>query len=112
MVSGTPGRQPAMIRPLTARSVVLSTLLGYHPPALPVRVLVRVGALFDIAESTIRVALTRMVADGAVIAEYGVYRLSDRLLIRQERQEDDRAPRTVPWDGTWEMVVLTGPARP
>jgi phenylacetic acid degradation operon negative regulatory protein len=112
MASGTPGRQSAAIRPLTARSVVLSTLLGYHPPALPVRVLVRVGALFDIAEPTIRVALTRMVADGDVTAEYGVYRLSDRLVLRQERQEDARAPRTVPWDGSWEMVVLTGPARP
>jgi phenylacetic acid degradation operon negative regulatory protein len=112
MASGMPGRHPAAIRPLTARSVVLSTLLGYHPPALPVRVLVRVGALFDIAEPTIRVALTRMVADGDITGEYGVYRLSDRLLLRQERQEDARAPRTVPWDGTWEMVVLTGPARP
>jgi phenylacetic acid degradation operon negative regulatory protein len=112
MASGTPGRQQAAIRPLTARSVVLSTLLGYHPPALPVRVLVRVGALFDIAEPTIRVALTRMVADGDVTAEHGVYRLSDRLLLRQERQEDARAPRTVSWDGSWEMVVLTGPARP
>jgi phenylacetic acid degradation operon negative regulatory protein len=112
MASGTPGRQPSAIRPLTARSVVLSTLLGYRPPALPVRVLVRVGALFDIAEPTIRVALTRMVADGDVTAEYGVYRLSERLLLRQERQEEIRAPRTVPWDGTWETVVISGPARP
>lgn len=100
------------IRPLTARSVVLSTLLGYDPPALPVRALVRVGALFDVAERTIRVALTRMTADGDVLAENGVYRLTDRLLRRQERQEETRAPRTVPWDGTWELVVVSGPALP
>ena len=31
------------LRPLTARSVVLSTLLGSHPPRLPARYLVRVG---------------------------------------------------------------------
>ncbi|TMR26179.1 hypothetical protein ETD96_41735, partial [Actinomadura geliboluensis] len=45
------------IRPLTARSVVLSTLLGVHPPRLPARHLVRVGDLFGIAEGTIRVCL-------------------------------------------------------
>lgn len=101
------------IQPLTARSVVLSTLLGYHPPALSSRALVRVGGLFDVAEATVRVALTRMTADGELIAENGVYRLSERLLRRQEQQEEARAPRTVPWPGTWEQaVVFGGPARP
>lgn len=100
------------VQPLTARSVVLSTLLGYHPPALPVRALVRVGVLFDISEQATRVALTRMVADGDVVAENGVYRLTERLLRRQALQEDSRAPQTLPWDGTWEMVVVGGLARP
>lgn len=105
-------RHLPVIQPLTARSVVLSTLLGYHPPALPVRALIRVGALFDVSEQAIRVALTRMTADGDVVADYGAYRLTDRLLRRQALQEESRAPRTVPWDGMWEMVVLGGGARP
>ena len=51
-------------RPLSARSVVASTLLGMRPPRLPTQILVRSGALFGIAEGTTRVALSRMVAAG------------------------------------------------
>ncbi len=57
------------LRPLTTRSVLLSTLLGAHPPRLRARHLVRVGRLFGIAEGTVRVALSRMVADGDVVQE-------------------------------------------
>jgi phenylacetic acid degradation operon negative regulatory protein len=89
------------IRPLTARSVALSTLLGYHPPALPVSALVRIGALFGIAERTTRVALTRMVADGDVVTDNGVYRLTERLVRRQEQQEEARSPRSKEWDESW-----------
>ena len=52
------------VAPLTARSVVLNALLGMRPPELPVRSLVRIGAEFGIAERTVRVACSRMVADG------------------------------------------------
>jgi phenylacetic acid degradation operon negative regulatory protein len=100
------------IRPLTARSVVLSTLLGYHPPALPVSALVRVGGLFGIAERTTRVALTRMVADGDVVADTGVYRLTERLVQRQAQQDESCSPRTRQWDGTWEMAIVTAISRP
>jgi phenylacetic acid degradation operon negative regulatory protein len=100
------------IRPLTARSVALSTLLGYHPPALPVSALVRIGALFGIAERTTRVALTRMVADGDVVTDNGVYRLTERLVRRQEQQEEARSPRSKEWDESWEMAVVTAPMRP
>ena len=61
------------IRPLTARSVVLSTLLGVHPPRLAARHLVRVGDLFGIAEGTIRVALSRMVTSGDLVQTDGAY---------------------------------------
>ena len=98
--------------PLTARSVALSTLLGYHPPQLPVRALVKVGTLFGIAERTTRMALTRMVADGDVVGENGSYRLTERLVRRQARQDAAASPRTRSWDGTWTMAVVTGPARP
>jgi phenylacetic acid degradation operon negative regulatory protein len=100
------------VTPLTARSVAISTLLGYHPPALPVSALIRVGALFGIAERTTRVALTRMAADGDVVADNGVYRLTERLLQRQAQQEESRSPRAKAWDGSWELGVVTAQARP
>jgi phenylacetic acid degradation operon negative regulatory protein len=99
------------LKPLTARSVALSTLLGYHPPALPVSALVRVGGLFGIAERTTRVALTRMVRDGDVVADNGVYRLTERLVKRQAQQDESCSPRSRPWSGSWEMAVVTAPAR-
>src|SRR5882757_4246494 len=100
------------IKPLTARSVALSTLLGYHPPALPVSALVRVGALFGIAERTTRVALTRMAQDGDVVAENGVYRLAERLVRRQGQQDESQAPQSTEWSGNWEMAIVTPSARP
>lgn len=100
------------LRPLTARSVVLSTLLGLHPPRLPARYLVRVGELFGIAEGTVRVALSRMVAAGDLVQRDGSYELTERLLSRQRRQDESRAPRTRPWDGSWEIAVITAERRP
>lgn len=112
MYPSVPDRHLPAITPLTARSVALSTLLGYHPPALPIRALIRVGALFGIAERATRVALTRMVKDGDVTVEEGVYRLSDRLLRRQAKQDAITSPQTREWSGSWEMAVVTGAARP
>ncbi|MBL1098692.1 PaaX family transcriptional regulator C-terminal domain-containing protein [Streptomyces coffeae] len=102
---------PLTLRPLTARSIVLSTLLGHHPPRLPARTLVRVGALFGTAEGTVRVALTRMVAAGDLEQRDGDYSLTDRLLARQARQDDSRAPRVRRWDGGWEIAVVTSDRR-
>ena len=99
-------------RPLTARSIVLSTLLGYEPPELPVRTLVRVGDLFGVAESTVRVALVRMVADGDVTADAGVYRLSGRLLDRHRRRGEIHSPPVRNARGAWRMAVVTAAARP
>ena len=100
------------LRPLTARSVVLSTLLGSHPPRLPARPLVRVGELFGVAEGTIRVALSRMVNAGDLVQIDGAYELSERLLRRQARQDESHSPRTRPWDGDWEVAVITAESRP
>ena len=49
------------LRPLDARSVVLSTLLGTDPPRMPVARLVRAGEIFGLRPGTVRTALTRMV---------------------------------------------------
>lgn len=99
------------LRPLTARSVVLSTLLGAHPPELPVRALVHVGELFGIAPGTLRVALSRLVAAGDLTTTDGAYRLTGRLLDRQRRQDESRSPPTRPWRGRWEIAVVTADRR-
>lgn len=95
------------LRPLTARSVVLSTLLGKHPPRLPARQLVRSAQLFDISGGTVRVALSRMLAEGDLVQVGGEYRLSDRLVRRQVRQDESRTVTTRPWGGEWEIVAVT-----
>jgi phenylacetic acid degradation operon negative regulatory protein len=99
------------LRPLTARSAVLSALLGTHPPRLPARSLVRAGELFGIAEGTIRVALSRMVAAGDLTQVNGDYQLTRRLRDRQARQDQSRGPTTRPWDGDWEIAVVTAARR-
>jgi phenylacetic acid degradation operon negative regulatory protein len=99
-------------RPLSARSVLLSILLGFHPPELPVSTLVRLGELFGIGEGAIRVALVRMVADGDVESSNKSYRLTGPLLDRQRRMDESCAPRTKAWRGSWEMAVVTSAARP
>ena len=100
------GLQLPTIQPLTARSVVLSTLLGYHPPALPVSALVRVGVLFGIADSATRAALSRLVAVGDLTADDGVYRLTERLVRRQTAQDDSASLQSRQWTGQWEMAVV------
>lgn len=98
--------------PLTARSVVASTLLGTDPPWLPTRTLVRAGDLFGIPEGTIRVALSRMAGAGEVEASGQGYQLAGHLLDRQARQTASRAAATQPWDGTWEIALVgSGSAR-
>lgn len=100
-------------RPLTARSVLASTLLGTEPPRLPVSFLVRTGELFGFAEGTVRTALSRMAASGEVVAEGdGRYALGEQLVRRQRRQLTSRAAVTAAWSGRWWMGVVSGGGRP
>lgn len=99
------------IQPLTARSVVLSLLLGAQPPRLPVRDIVGAGERFGITPATMRVALTRLVQAGDLVSDRAVYALSDRHLERQRQQERELDPARLPWDGDWEMVVVTSGGR-
>lgn len=92
---------------MTARSVVLSVLLGAHPAWASAAELLRLTADFDIKETTLRVALTRMVSTGDLIRSDDGYRLSDRLLARQRRQDAALHPATCDWDGDWITVVVT-----
>lgn len=95
-------------RKLTARSVVLSVLLGTDPPRLPAQLLVRTTELFGISEGTTRTALSRMAGTGELHAEDGSYRLADdRLVARQARQATSRASRTRAWRGNrWHLAVV------
>ncbi|MCG5431899.1 PaaX domain-containing protein, C- domain protein [Mycobacterium sp. MYCO198283] len=92
---------------MTARSVLLSVLLGAHPAHATAAELVKLVADFGIREATVRVALTRLVAAGDLVRDDDGYRLSDRLLARQRRQDDALAPRVRPWDGGWLVLVIT-----
>ncbi len=95
------------LRPLTARSAILSVLLGAHPPEATGRALVEWGRGLGISEQAVRVALTRMVASGDLDRLDGVHRLSPRLLARQERQDAALVEPHGPWDGTWFVAVVT-----
>ncbi len=101
----------ADLRPLSARSVVLSLLLGVHPPELAAKDLVRAVEPFGVGGSTLRAALSRMTAAGDLRRTDGGYRLSDRLLERQRRQDDAVHPHTRAWGGDWQMVVITATGR-
>lgn len=92
---------------MTARSVVLSMLLGIHPALASTSELLFMTADFGIKETTLRVALTRMVGAGDLIRSADGYRLSDRLLARQRRQDDAMRPRTHGWHRDWLAVVVT-----
>jgi phenylacetic acid degradation operon negative regulatory protein len=95
-------------RPLTARSVLASALLGEDPPELSVSHLVHLAALFGISGNRARVALSRMVAAGEATTDgNGRYRLAGHLLDRLERQNASRRGQTRGWSRTWRLVVVT-----
>jgi phenylacetic acid degradation operon negative regulatory protein len=97
--------------PLTTRSIVLSLLLGSHPPEMPVASLVAFCALFDIPGGTVRTTLSRMVERGELATDDATYRLSGRLLGRQSEQDTGRARSTLDWDGSWYVVVVAADRR-
>lgn len=92
---------------MTARSVVLSVLLGAHPASATSAELLNITAGFGIKETAMRVALTRLVAAGDLVRSAGGYGLSERLLERQRRQDEALNPQTRRWGGDWLAVVIT-----
>lgn len=102
----------AEARPLTARSVIASTLLGIDPPRLPTVLLVRSGELFGLSPGTTRTAISRMAAAGELEPDGDGYRLAGRLLERHARQQASRAMLSTPrWDGRWDLAIVTVPDR-
>lgn len=102
---------PLTLQPLSARSIVLSLLLGAHPPQMHVRHLVGAAETFGVSESTLRVALTRMTSAGDLERSDGVYRLTARLLERQRRQDEAINARVVSWSGDWEQAIIVASGR-
>jgi phenylacetic acid degradation operon negative regulatory protein len=101
------GSMPTSLARMTARSVVLSVLLGTHPAWASAAELIRLTSDFGIKETTLRVAFSRMVSAGDLIRSADGYRLSDRLLARQRRQDDAMRPRLRQWRGHWTTVIVT-----
>ncbi len=100
------------LKPVTTRSALLTLLLGAELPSLTTRELIAAASVVGFAEPAVRVALSRMTAAGDVVRdEDGRYRLSDRLLERQRRQEQATRPRVRDWTGEWELVVVTTAGR-
>jgi phenylacetic acid degradation operon negative regulatory protein len=100
------------LRPLSARSVVASVLLGTHPPRLSTAALVELCSRFGISPGTTRVALSRMVAAGELAAEDGHYRLVGEVLLSRQRTQDDALdPPAALWSGAWRMAVIVSARR-
>jgi phenylacetic acid degradation operon negative regulatory protein len=97
-------------RPLSARSVLATALLGADQPHLTVGELVEMASLFGISDGAARTCLWRMVSNGELTGDDGTYALAGRLLERRQRvDEAARIDDTVapPWDGTWELAVVS-----
>jgi phenylacetic acid degradation operon negative regulatory protein len=97
-------------RPLSARSVLATALLGADQPHLAVGELVAVASLFGISDGAARTCLWRMVSNDELTSDDGTYALAGGLLERRERvDEASRIDDAVawPWDGTWELAVVS-----
>jgi phenylacetic acid degradation operon negative regulatory protein len=105
------GPQAASLEPLNARSIVLSVLLGSHPPQMSVGRILEFTTLFELADGTVRTALSRMVAAGDLVNEGGIYRLAGRLVERQAQQDAGRHDPPSQWDGTWWTVAVVSDRR-
>src|SRR4051812_21913131 len=99
-------------RPLSARSVMASLLLGRRSARAGGRDLVRWCGLFGIAPGTARVALHRMTAAGELRRDDGDYVLVGGLARRQQEQEASLTPRRRAWRGTWRVAIVVADARP
>ncbi len=98
-------------QPLSARSVIASLLLGMHPPRMPGARLVQWCGAFGIAEGTARVALSRMVDRGELVASAGTYELAGSVRARQRAQDWSLTPAPTDWDGRWRLASVRPAAR-
>lgn len=102
------GRVPAF-PPLSARSTVLSLVLGSGHEGLTSAQLAAAARHLSINPATVRVALTRAVAAGELLRDGAHYRLGGRLLDRGQRHAVHAD--VIDWDGSWEMAVVVATGR-
>jgi phenylacetic acid degradation operon negative regulatory protein len=98
------------IRPLSARSVLATALLGADQPRLRVSELIAASALFGISAGAARTCLSRMVSNGELLSDNASYALAGHLLERRHRI--DNAARgelasALPWRGKWTLAVVS-----
>jgi phenylacetic acid degradation operon negative regulatory protein len=89
---------------ITASSFVLDLLSTLRRGAMPVRALVEAAALFEIAEGSVRVALTRLLGEGLVERdERGLYRLGAAAEPVRSRVATwrDLGSQLREWSGAW-----------
>jgi phenylacetic acid degradation operon negative regulatory protein len=100
----------------SAKSFLLDLLSTLRRGAMPVRALVDSAALFGIAEGSVRVALTRLLAEGLVERdERGQYRLGAGAEPVRKRVAAwrDLDAQLRPWTGAWIGVAAArAPSRP
>jgi phenylacetic acid degradation operon negative regulatory protein len=106
-----PERKPTASRPLGARSLITSLLLRTRPPRMRAARLVQWCGLFGVAEGTTRVALSRMVDRGELVAIDGIYELAGRAEARRAAQDWSLAPILRAWDGSWRLGIVEAGAR-
>jgi phenylacetic acid degradation operon negative regulatory protein len=66
---------------------------------------------FGIAEGTARVALSRMVDRGELVASAGTYELAGSVRGRQRTQDWSLTPALTDWDGGWRLATVRPAAR-
>jgi phenylacetic acid degradation operon negative regulatory protein len=101
-------------RPLSARSVLASAMLGADQPQLSVGELVVMASLFGISDGAARTCLWRMVSNGELTSDDGTYALAGHLLERRERVDEASRIQNVAtqhWDGTWELAIVSAERR-
>lgn len=102
---------------LSTRHVVLEVLTAWPGEgSVPVRALVQAGELFGMADNSVRVALTRLVADGHVESpQRGRYRLGPAAAAIGEKVSSwrrlERFLDEAEWTGGWWVSVAVGAAR-
>lgn len=106
--SGSRVRELIGDRPLSARSVLASALLGSDEARLPVSSLVAFASLFGISDGAARTCLWRMVSNGELSGDDGSYALAGRLADRRQRVDEAyRIDDATEWDGTWELAIVS-----
>ena len=99
-------------RPLGARSLIASLLLRSQPPRMRPARLVQWCQLFGVSEGAARVALSRMVDRGELIASGGMYELAGRVGGRRPAQDWSIDPRRASrWNGEWRIAAVASATR-